>query len=187
MKIILIALSFIFAGVLPAHAETPYEVGATVGLSVSDWESDVSGSNWDGKSGLILGATFYRTWGDTFGLRAGGYYVERKSDFRSAGATGEVSVKAVDVPITALFQVASGFGLFVGPQFSLAVSDSCDSSTASACDNFDAKTLTTALSLGASMRVHPNWAVEAFYNIAVSDIADDTKVNTAGVQAAFIY
>ena len=169
---------------MSAQAQNPFEVGATIGIGVSDWDSE-GNARLDGGAGIILGASFFKDMGEMGRLRAGGYYVERKAELKGATAA-DFKVSSIDVPVTYLFNLADGFGVFAGPLFSLVVSDSCDGDDL-VCENFDPENFRTSLSFGVSAQVHPNWIVEAFYNLGLSEMAEETDANSAGVQATFIY
>lgn len=181
-------VGMVFLGLAVAKAEVPFEVGATVGLHVSDWSYDGAGYDTESSTGLIVGATIYREVSPAFTLRTGGYYSQRKGSLKDTTSSVETDfeVASVDVPVTAMFEMASGFGVFAGGLFSLKVSDDC-SGDAALCDTFDPETFMTSASLGISARVHPNWSAEAFYNLGLSEAAKDLDVNSAGIQLVFVY
>lgn len=186
IRVILAGL--VFVGVAVAKAETPFEVGATVGLHVSDWTLDTTGTKVDSSTGLIAGVTIYRDLSAGFQLRTGGYYSQRKGEIKETApsSTTDIAINSVDVPVTAMFDVAPGFGVFAGGLFSLKVNDECDGDT-TICSAFDPETFMTSASLGISARVHPNCAAEAFYNLGLSEASKDLDVNSAGIQVVFIY
>jgi hypothetical protein len=185
-KLLIPLIALVLATSSTALANQPFETGFTFGVATSDFESETSGVTVNGEAGLLVGGTFYKDMGDLFSLRMGGYVARHNAEIKIATDNTDIQILTIDVPVTAMFNLSEGFGLFVGPAFSMTINDKCTGDSAF-CDEFDPESFVTFANFGVHVRVHPNWAVEAFYNLGLSDVADKLSYNNAGVQASFIY
>jgi hypothetical protein len=104
-----------------------------------------------------------------------------------AGANDqEISLSYIDVPVTALFNVNDYFGVFAGAVAGLKVSDDCEVAGAS-CEVQGVESLYLAGTVGLRAVFGPNWAGEFSYEMGLTEVADNTDVNSMSLNVQFLY
>ncbi len=185
-NILKLFVAFVFLSAPMAYAADPFEGGFSFGISSPDFE-EPAGSTIDGNAGYVVGGTFFKKTSESFSLRVGGHLTNNPAtiELTGFGLEADIEVLTLNVPITAMYNLSEGFGLFVGPQIGIVVSDDCTGDS-TICDDFDTESITTAVTLGVHARVHPNWGLDAFYTTKV-EVAEDTEFSSLGILASFIY
>jgi hypothetical protein len=160
---------------ISAFAAAAPGMGYMVGFKNADY--DVDGSETTSKPGLMAGVITVIEMGG-LNLRTGGYYAERKGETEGATTDTEFSISYVDVPVTALFNMNDYFGVFAGAVAGLKVAD----------DNVNnAESLYLAGTVGLRAVFGPNWAGEFSYEMGLTEVADNTDVNSMSLNVQFLY
>ena len=175
MKKFILATLTVFA--FQANA---YEMGLTGGMQSTKFKADTAGSDVDGVAGYYAGILGFIEAGDDSYFRTGVFLSQRKfeSDL-GANSTLEGTLTSLDIPLTYMFMFSEYAGVYGGLKLGLNMSDDCSISNSAATCDADAESLYYAADVGGHFRFVPNFGLEVDFNMGLSDIAKDVKLETA--------
>jgi opacity protein-like surface antigen len=176
-------------GVSSASAAAGNEVGILFGIRSAEFSTDAT-IEPDYKSSLGFAAGVIAI-GEMGGMkfRTGGYYATRGTEIEIAGVKADLEVASLDVPVTVLYDLNDMVSFFGGALFAVRISDDC-SGDAAICDSDiidELSSFYTAATIGMHAQFHPNWSGEISYEYGLSDVTEDTGMNTLAVSAIFAY
>lgn len=115
-------------------ARAEIQVAGNLGVRLNSASTDVGGASVTSKAGIIAGFLGWLPLRHGFGVRSGALYNQR---FVGLGPTnqGDIDVQYtyLDIPLTATYQINSGWSIFGGPVLAFNQSRDVTCSTSSTC------------------------------------------------------
>jgi len=110
-----------------------------------------------------------------FGLKTGLSYVERSFKNETGSTTTDGKISYADIPVHFMFKFEDYAGIFIGPSFSMKMSDECKGCTGGIAG---IKSTITPITFGAQFKFSPNLGMSLFFEKA-GDLSTDLKDSRA--------
>jgi opacity protein-like surface antigen len=171
MKKIILTLGLVFAFGLTNAQETKF--GIKGGLNNTNWTGDF---DTDAKTSFYLGGLVDITVSEKF-------HVQPELLYSSEGASDDLGVSYLRLPIMAKFYVADGFSLQAGPELAFKIGaeeDAVDDSI---------KSLDYGLGVGAGYELTSGLFFDLRYNLGLANISEDDNfdIKNTGLQFGLGY
>jgi opacity protein-like surface antigen len=171
MKKIILTLGLVFAFGLTNAQETKF--GIKGGLNNTNWTGDF---DTDAKTSFYLGGLVDITVSEKF-------HVQPELLYSSEGASDDLGVSYLRLPIMAKFYVADGFSLQAGPELAFKIGaeeDAVDDSI---------KSLDYGLGVGAGYELTSGLFFDLRYNLGLANISEDDNfdIKNMGLQFGLGY
>jgi long-subunit fatty acid transport protein len=147
-----------------------------IGFSAADFNNT---SDTKARVGLVVGPEFEYTLSNRFSLGFGLNYSQQGAELENTDVTFKLDY--LTIPIVANVYLFKGFALKAGIQPGINVSAKIDANgTKADLDDDVVKSFDLAIPVGLSYEFH-NFVIDARYNIGVTKIFDEKKLNQKGV------
>lgn len=162
--------SFLFLVAISAKAEIDF--AGTLGIRMNSASTDVTGASVSAQSGVLAGVLAWLPIRERLGFRTGAVFNQR---FISLGPTNQGTVDVLysywDLPLTATYQISSGFFLYGGPVLAFNQSKEVTCSQDPKCGALDVKSVVVPWQAGVDFRMIPQLGGEFFVEIIPGELS----------------
>lgn len=159
------------------------DLGVSIGLRSDSADSSVSGTKVNAGSSVAFGLLGRFLMSDRWGLRTGMFYNPRQYSLSTGGGSVNYKFSSFDIPVSLMYWLSEGGGLFVGAGLSLGLDKDCGPGS---CTDYQSSSV--FYQLGASFKLAPQFGLEAFYEQMSSAVAQPlSRQNAVGINLFFTF
>lgn len=145
-------------------------IGVGLGVTQTSVVTDLDNVDTNSKAAFQMGALFYSPLNQYITGRIGAFYSQNSFLTKNTLSDEGTSVRLdyLNIPVTGVIKLGQGFGLFLGPVFSVNLSSECGELACEAVKGFD-----VAGTLGAQFHLANSVGIDIFINKSSGEIVKD--------------